>query len=184
MSQYIINRLICKNYIQENVRESYQYGMLVLVMNLIPILIILGISIIVNKLIFGFLFLISFVPIRVNIGGYHCKKTQNCIISFVLIYISILYLSYSMFYNLIKILGVICIISIFFLTPITYDVIDNIDKNKKKKKKRLYKYMIIIILFICLFSNKYNIIAMYMACILNVLLYFIGKLDLKRRGVV
>lgn len=77
MSNYIIEKLVNKNYIKKDSLESYQYGLEVLIMNLIPIFLIIGISLMIKKLDFGILFLVSFVPIRINIGGYHCKKYKT-----------------------------------------------------------------------------------------------------------
>ena len=78
MNGYIINRLVRNGYIKEKERASYQYGMDVLILNLIPIFIILVISVVTRNIKFGVIFLLFFIPVRINIGGYHCKKISNC----------------------------------------------------------------------------------------------------------
>lgn len=90
MNGYIINRLVRNGYIKEKERASYQYGMDVLILNLIPIFIILVISVVTRNIKFGVIFLLFFIPVRINIGGYHCKKISNCTLLFVLLYIFVL----------------------------------------------------------------------------------------------
>ena len=50
MNGYIINRLVRNGYIKEKERASYQYGMDVLILNLIPIFIILVISVVIRNI--------------------------------------------------------------------------------------------------------------------------------------
>ena len=68
MNGYIINRLVRNGYIKEKERASYQYGMDVLILNLIPIFIILVISVVTRNIKFGVIFLLFFIPVRINIG--------------------------------------------------------------------------------------------------------------------
>lgn len=184
MNHYLIDKLIEKGYIQENTRDSYQYGFLVLILNLIPIIIIVGFSAITKRLEFGIIFLISFVPIRINIGGFHCKKFHNCMFSFIIIYISIMYLSITSFRELLKIFGLICIVLIYFLKPITYDLIENERYNYIKSKRIIKNVCFLMIIINFVFNDFQLIIAMHMACILNVSLYFMGLIDLRKRGTI
>jgi Membrane protein putatively involved in post-translational modification of the autoinducing quorum-sensing peptide len=185
VSNYIIEKLVNKNYIKKDSLESYQYGLEVLIMNLIPIFLIIGISLMIKKLDFGILFLVSFVPIRINIGGYHCKKVQNCIITFIFLYILIVYLANSVLYRTLRIIGFICISFLYCFKPITYDVIENIEINYVKAKSKIKNYCFIILLVIHLFNKAQVIIAIYMSCILNVFLYLIGYVDLRyKRGII
>ena len=59
MNGYIINRLVRNGYIKEKERASYQYGMDVLILNLIPIFIILVISVVTRNIKFGVIFLLE-----------------------------------------------------------------------------------------------------------------------------
>lgn len=183
MSEYIIDELIHRNYIQEKNRESYQYGMLVLIMNIIPIIIILGISIAFNKLAYGLFFLISFIPIRINLGGYHCKEIKNCIITFVVIYLYIIHMNFFTNYEFIKFFGVVCILLILCFNPISYNENSIINNNWEKSKSRLRKSSFFLLIIVTFFSNIFNS-AVYMGCILNVALYFIGLVDLKWREMI
>ena len=62
MNNYIINKSVRNDYIKEKERASYQYGMDVLILNLIPIFIILVILVVTRNIEFA-IFLLFFIPI-------------------------------------------------------------------------------------------------------------------------
>lgn len=183
MKKYVFERLAKKGFILEEQIESYEYGLDVLILNIIPIIIIVFISGLVDQLEYGLLFLILFIPIRVNIGGYHCKKIQNCIAVFSILFSVFLALANISLQSTFEVLGIICIFILYILEPITYDTIENEKINFIKAKKRIKKCCILIILTILMLGKNYSLIGMYMACILNVLLYSIGYIELKKRDV-
>ena len=181
MTNYICDQLIKKNYISIEKKETYRYGLEVLILNLIPIIIILCLSVISGQFIFGLLFLLSFVPIRINLGGFHCNKIHNCIISFILIYIIVLLINNTLIVNGLNFLGLISILFIYISRPITYDVIDNVDINLLRAKNRKNNFCFILVYCILLLGNNKIITAITMACLLNIILYYLGKIDLKKR---
>ena len=180
MNGYIINRLVRNGYIKEKERASYQYGMDVLILNLIPIFIILVISVVTRNIKFGVIFLLFFIPVRINIGGYHCKKISNCTLLFVLLYIFVLKLSTLSIQLILKYFGILCILFIMLLDPISYDIIENKVENYKRSKKIIKAVSILMIVILFLLNDNCLLSATSMAGILNFCLYCIGRVDLRR----
>ena len=61
-------------------QDVFNYGISVLKEQFICIFISLIISYVLKTVREFFLFLLLFIPIRVNLGGYHCKTKINCYI--------------------------------------------------------------------------------------------------------
>lgn len=183
MSNYIATKLVNAGYISLETKDSYKYGIDVLIVNIIPILITLTISYWLNQTRFGIIFLISFIPIRVNIGGYHCKRITTCIFSFTILYVLVLWLGFSNIFYILRVIGLFCILLIFWLTPITYDVIKKPENNMMKAKSRVKDVCFIMLFVVLIGEYTYLHRGVYMACILNVILYTVGYMDLKRKEV-
>lgn len=60
------NYLIKNNIITKDNQEIYDYGIFVLLSIILQ-------GILLNNVIYSMYFLLFFVPIRVLLGGYHCK---------------------------------------------------------------------------------------------------------------
>lgn len=179
MKSKISDYLVLQGVLEKENINLFFYGIDVLWMNIIPVIIIIFISILLGDIVFGALFLLSFIPIRINIGGYHCKKVHNCIFVFTLIFLFCLFL-YENFNNPIiyTLIGIISIAVISNAMPISYDKVDKIEKNTIKSKFRI-KFFSFIILIVASLMYKYDYsIAVYMACIVNTILYILGYLDL------
>lgn len=175
----IINELLKRGIIKEENSNLYEYGMNVLIMNCLPILIILTVSIILNEFIYGFVFLIAFIPIRINIGGFHCSKMKNCLIIFTLIFIGSVLIKNQVRYSIIKRVGEISIILFFFIEPITYSYLENYDDNLLKAKKRIKLICILLIMITQQATNESYINAIYIASAINIFLYGVGVYDLR-----
>ena len=61
-------------------QDVFNYGISVLKEQFICIFISLIISYVLKTVREFFVFLLLFIPIRVNLGGYHCKTEINCYI--------------------------------------------------------------------------------------------------------
>ncbi|KXU43980.1 MAG: accessory gene regulator B family protein [Longibaculum muris] len=180
LSKKILTELINKKYIEEDKYNFYDYGMKVLIMNLLPILLVLTISIIVDDITYGIFFLLSFTPIRINLGGYHCSCVKKCLISFVMLFIITLFMRKLDIHILIKIVGFIAIVIFWFVTPLTNDFLGNYKEIYTKSKQHI-KTVCVILFFILHFINNHSVIeGISMACILNVFLYFLGSLKKKK----
>lgn len=66
--------------------EIIEYGIKAICLNLLNIITILLIGYITNNLYFSVIFLISFVPMRLILGGYHCNSVIKCEVCFSVIY--------------------------------------------------------------------------------------------------
>lgn len=63
----------------------FNYGLFILFYNLFTFIIILLIGILLNEIKFTVLLMTLYIPIRIIIGGYHCKTITSCLIIFSLI---------------------------------------------------------------------------------------------------
>lgn len=170
----ITDYLIKNNFIEEKSREIYEYGLLSLFLNVSNILSILIISFYLKKTSFGFLFLLSFVPIRIILGGYHCQTALRCFFSFSAVYIfHLLILEQIKIYN-ISLTILICIILIILPS--------NVNKQKKHllSKKYFFKKMLILIInLLILVFIHHNIIinTISISLTMNLFLYLLSKLE-------
>ena len=62
-----------------------KYGLFILFFNILTYTIVLLIGKIFDELYFTIIFMILYSPIRILIGGYHCKKAHTCLLMFSLI---------------------------------------------------------------------------------------------------
>lgn len=147
--KYLFNYLINNELIKENEIAILKYGMKVFLLNFISIISILISSFIMDNLLFGFLFLITFIPIRITFGGYHCKKPITCLIMFNSIYIILF-----QFRNIFKVEHLIILSLVALITPI---YINNYKSHLICNHKRK-NIIIIFINMISIISDRSSII--------------------------
>lgn len=63
----------------------FNYGLFILFYNLFTFIIILLIGKLLNEEQFIILLMTLYIPVRIIIGGYHCKKVSTCLLLFSLI---------------------------------------------------------------------------------------------------
>lgn len=63
-------------------KEIIKYGVYLIVFNAISIMSILIIAYILDVFKYGVIYVFTIAFLRIKIGGYHCKKLQNCMITF------------------------------------------------------------------------------------------------------
>lgn len=145
--------------------EAIFYGLEVVGFNLLSILTILCIGVLSKQIMFSILFLISFIPMRLVIGGYHCKSIINCEISFSILYYFFQTINqYSFCKNFLIILFIIFLIVLL-----------------KNLGTEIYKLSIIRIILIGIYSliliitirNNYLFNIILSAIILNMFLKYI-----------
>ena len=94
--------------------DILKYGFQVLLFNFISVVVILLISWLLDKMLYGCLFMLSFGFMRIKIGGFHCKTLLSCLSSMVGIYLCVLMLSeYVMYHMILKVMSVLCICFLF-----------------------------------------------------------------------
>lgn len=79
MENYIINLLLTNSIIKDEDIPIYKYAIFVVFFNLICVSLYLIVGILTNKLTDTFIFLVFYAPIRVIIGGFHCKTPLRCL---------------------------------------------------------------------------------------------------------
>lgn len=76
-----------QNLITEDEVEIYEYGIFVTWFNALCIFIPICTGTLAGEFNFTILFFLFFIPIRILLGGFHCKKPQTCICCFELLFI-------------------------------------------------------------------------------------------------
>lgn len=140
----------------------FQYGLFILFFNIFTLLIVLIIGSIFNELFFTILLMLLYIPVRIIIGGYHCKKATTCLITFSLIIICII-LSYKV--NVKS--------TLFWLSiPLYFLTIYFIIRNKPTKKINCAMIFFTIEFILC-FSNNIFSSASYYSIIMISSLYLV-----------
>ncbi|HBF4444286.1 TPA: accessory gene regulator B family protein [Clostridioides difficile] len=155
-----------KQIIHENDLEICSYGLQILFSLCINTIISLLIGLLLNKVFYTIIFLISFCSIRQFSGGFHARSNRLCIITFISIFSLSMFLGIKLnklnalpiFVMLISILSFLCI---YLLAPVCH-INNPLDKNRYKKNKffsRVISAILLIIIFIgCIYSPIYNCI--------------------------
>lgn len=81
LASKILSILKKDNAIDDEIYEAYEYGMQILIVNIIGILISLFIGLIMSSVFETVIFLISFVLTRRYCGGYHTSALWKCLLT-------------------------------------------------------------------------------------------------------
>lgn len=136
----LMEYLVKNNYLKNEERGMFEYGLKVFILNICSVLSILLVSCLQGEVVVGFVFIINFVLMRTNIGGFHCKSPICCLIIFPILYLIIIY--------------------ILFVILLVINIINPIRNNKSIKendvircriKLKLYSFLIGFIM-ICFFK--------------------------------
>lgn len=139
------------------------YGLFVIITNTISYISVLTFGFIMNELYDTFILLMYYSPMRMILGGFHCKTALKCFICFNAMFIvSILLIPYLKKVLYLKIIVSVSIILIFLLVL----------KYEKKYKKG--KLIIITIYFVLLILLNKTSIVLYLSIIINVFLYLLA----------
>ena len=79
--EHYANKMIQRGIIGEAERETYIYGLEVIVITILPLITIYFIALLINCLSEITMVLLGFVPMRIYLGGYHCSTRIKCYIS-------------------------------------------------------------------------------------------------------
>lgn len=151
----MINEKIHRNNNSIYTDETIIYGLKVIFFNLLSILTIFFMGFIMRNVVFAVLFLISFIPMRLTMDGYHCKNIISCEIVFSTIYILIYVLNkYVLF--LFILITMYCIKKILF------------DKLYFKKNEKIIISIYLVMLVIV--RSKYFFNSVASAFCINILL--------------
>lgn len=81
LANKILSILKKDNVIDDEIYEAYEYGMQIIIINIIGILISLIIGLLMSSVFETVIFLISFVVIRRYCGGYHTNALWKCLLT-------------------------------------------------------------------------------------------------------
>lgn len=171
--KYILSFLIKNDYISILDYDIYQYGLKSIILNLSTILSVIIVSSCFNCILFSLFFLISFIPIRINLGGYHCKTPIRCLLSFNIIY----FIHYFLLFHIQN------YSFIFVVIIIMTSILLWVNPYKSIQKCNVYlisrKNFYILLNLICVLLFNYNILtkAVLVSLLMNVLLYFTAKIQ-------
>ncbi len=180
LSNKLVSIFIKNNIIDEKDKEIYIYGLnqgIIMIFNIITVIII---GIILNMLFLSLLFIITYIPIRVYAGGFHCRTQTKCYIFSVIMQICVLLLCKVHFLNeTISILTISITGSIigFLLSPVE-DINKRLDDLEVKVYKKKARTNIIIIQFLTLLTLKYSEYSLIMALAIccSGLMLILGKI--------
>lgn len=189
MSRKIADFLMREKTIEKEYLEVYVYGIELCLSSIISILILIFISVILNRVIEGFLFYIIFCVTRLFCGGYHAKSYAGCKTVFMAALVVVLILNEmpkEIFSNLWLILW-----SYYALVVLGFAPIENENKPLEETEKKKYKIISFLLSFFWLalegllyvLHSKYlRIIPITLALIATLMLLEINKKILERRG--
>lgn len=189
MSRKIADFLVREKTIEKEYLEVYVYGIELCLSSIISILLLIFTSIILNRVIEGFLFYIIFCVTRLFCGGYHAKSYAGCKMVFLTALVVVLILNempQEIFSNLWLILW-----SYYALVVLGFAPVENENKPLEETEKKKYKIISILLSFFWLalegllyvLHSKYlRIIPITLALIATVMLWEINKKILERRG--
>lgn len=178
LSNDITTFFMKKQLLDDNDNIVFCYGMELLISTVIGVLLILLASSIAGDILWGIVYLIYIVPIRMYVGGYHAKNYWSCNTIFLLFFIIAFTIYKNIGENEYQILSYINLASV--LVIFKWAPLENKNKIIKKIKKKKYRnidmfiYVIGGLLGICL-RNMYWINILTIVLINVTILLFMGK---------
>ena len=120
LSNVISNKLSLLGIIQEERKNVYAYGLELLLASVLGVALLIILSILLKKPFMWILYLLAFIPFRLNAGGYHAKSHFRCIVTFSSLYAALIIISHLIppvrFFPFI--ISVLCIILVLIFAPI------------------------------------------------------------------
>jgi accessory gene regulator B len=141
-----ITAFLCrKGVIPEEQKEVYQYGFEVLLLNVLDVLIILGLGIVIKRYVDTVVFLLVFGVTRQYTGGYHAKTVLKCLTVYVIIYLTVMFISSS---NIVLCMGVllqVLLCVLYIVAVVIYAPIQNDNKVISSTEKKKYKTISVVL---------------------------------------
>ena len=181
MKNKIYNYLMNNDIIVE--KDVFEYGFDFFLSYLIYLLIIIPISILTDSFFEIILFIILYIPIRKNIGGFHLKNPYHCII---LSSIVTLLIPYIQDYIPISYYFAISIIVLNFILYIMFIPVDCKEKQLSDIEKKSYKLLSLKIhalysFFILFFCATNMQLMFHVVCIIELVSTFSISLSIIKK---
>lgn len=187
LSQIVVKILIHSNVILENERELYEYGVFILLSNILFISVTVVLGSVFGLLSQSLVFFITFIVIRQYAGGYHASTELQCeIFTTLCILASIIIMnliSGNLSFAIILVLSAFSSVFIFVFAPIDTDekTLDEVELKIFCKRTKLILIIIVAIIIVSLCLQLKSIcIPCCMSLILEGILLLAGKVKKSR----
>ena len=189
LSENIVDFYIRKNIIDSGMRTIYEYGISLIINDIVNFALILSIAGLLGHFLYGIVFLLTFCLARVHCGGFHANKTWICRCTMLVTFACVLFAS-DIFIKYCNFTGCIIITGISML--MLFPVIPVENPNKKINDRLRKRNKILGMVTVCLFTALALILTAYkiregvviLFTILSVAtLALIGKIINNRGGV-
>ncbi len=182
MTERITDILISNEIIIEENRNLYTYGLQQGLLMILNVATTLGIGIVFNMVWESIVFLLTFVPLRSNAGGYHAKTQLRCYL-----YSVVMITATLMGIKIIAWTGAVCLIMtlvtgaiIFFLAPVeaANKPLGQVEKAVYKKRTRfsLVLFVFLVMLF-CYIGQLVVSICIMMGLFVTSFMLVVGKVS-------
>ncbi len=186
VANILAKELISNDFISEDKKNNYTYGIEFVIMKIIGIAIIFITAGITGKYIETIVFYIVFNSLRKYTNGYHAKNPITCIIAsfitlcFIFVVLSSFLISYIYYLHFTTF---IAIFMIYSLSPVNSDMImlskKEIEEHKQKIKYILIVYLIALSVFVNFEIENATVVFFDLAIVLDLLLVVIGRIIYK-----
>ncbi|MDF2882005.1 MAG: accessory regulator [Clostridiaceae bacterium] len=184
LSDNITDFFYSNNILEEEDKEIYVYGLHLIISTVIGITLIFILGLILNRLIYSIVFLISFIPIRMYSGGYHASSYVKCNLILIVLYLTTM--SVVVFTPSVYVIGISAIMTIATVYIILkFAPVDNekkrLTENKKKRNKKITLFILFTFYLIGVVMYKINIQIFYT---IIVTMFLVSILIIKIKGGV
>lgn len=182
LARIVVKNFICSGKIKENEQELYEYGVFILLSNILFISVTVVLGLIFGLLPQSLVFFITFIVIRQYAGGYHASTELQCEIFTTLCILAIIIImnliSGDLSFAIILVLSAFSAVLIFVFAPIDTDekALDEIELKIFCKRTKLILIIIVAVIIVSLCLQLKSIcIPCCMSLILEGVLLIAGK---------
>ncbi|MDO9492053.1 accessory gene regulator B family protein [Acetobacterium sp.] len=183
MAERITDILVSNEIIIAENRNLYAYGLQQGLLMIFNIATIMGIGIVLNMVWESIIFLLTFIPLRSNTGGYHAKTQLRCYLYSVAMITATL-----MGIKIIPWTGIICIaltlvagMIIFFLAPVeaVNKPLGQVEKAVYKKRTRFFLVLFVfLVLLFCYIGQLAISVCIMMGNVVVGIVLVLGRVKL------
>ena len=158
----VIDELIANRIISIEMREQYIYSMEFMIERIISISSMVIISIVLKKMIFGGVLILSSMSLKRYTGGYHTNSFKTCYPATMILYIIVLQLGQQLngYESIISILLLISALMIALLGTVNHPDMNYTDEEYKESKNAA-RYILILELIIIFSFKQLSIFSNY-----------------------
>lgn len=190
ISSLLVTKMLQHNIIDPIKKNIYITGIELILADIINFSLILIIGIIVNKISYSIIYLLMFWTVRRFSGGFHAKTYAVCRITFISIYLLIIFVGNTINSHIIPYVitfNIISIVTMFLFAPISHP-----NKKLTDKEKHINKILalittlifIIVSILLVMCGHKIGLIISLILLAITILMYvgmFTNKKGVKKQ---